>query len=310
MTRALAAAAVLAAMTALAAALAACGPPAITVIGRPGLGDGEFRDPRGLAAGPHGLAVVDRSGRVQLFDAAGSFRGKFAVVAGDVRRGLPTGLAWTADGNLAVAHAHEGRVAVFTPEGAPAGGFGSYGAQPGQFIQPQRIAFDAEGRFVVSEFGFDRTNRVQVLRGDGTVVRVVGGRDPSLGGLTRAMGAVPCADGGLIVADQSAGLLRYGPEGRFEGRFTRDPPPEGSLTQGVCADASGDVFVADLGLHLVRRYTRDGEARGVFGGPGKEPGRFLEPWDVAWFDGRLYVADMGNHRVVRFDPERVAWRRP
>lgn len=305
--------AVAAACVALAAVLAAapgCFGPAIEVIGRPGLGDGEFRDPRGLAVSEHGLAVVDRSGRLQVLELDGRFRSRFAVVPGDVRRGLPTGLAWLPDGNLAVAHSHESRIALFSPAGADLGGFGGYGVEPGRFLQPQRVALDLDGNFLVSEYGFDRTNRVQVLRPDGSPVRVLGGRDPSLGGLTRAMGALPLPDGRTLVADQSAGLLLFGRDGAFLGPFAREPAPEGSLSQGLCRDDEGRVYVADLGLHCVRRYAADGTPRGVFGGPGAEPGKFREPWDVAWGSGRLYVADTGNHRVQRIDPERVEWRQP
>ena len=291
-------------------AVSACTRPAILVLGRAGLGDGEFRDPRGLAVGEQGLAVVDRSGRVQVFDLDGRFRSKFDVVPGNVRRGLPTGLAWMPDGTLAVAHSHESRVALFSTDGRDLGGFGGYGAEPGKFIQPQRIALDGEGNFLVSEFGFDRTNRVQVLRRDGTPVRVLGGRAPELGGMTRAMGALPLPDGSTLVADQSAGLLSFGRDGAFLGRFSKEPDPPGALTQGVCRDDRGDVYVADLGLHCVRRYAADGTPLGSFGRPGVEPGEFHDPWDVAWGEGRLYVADTGNHRVQCVDPDRVAWVRP
>jgi len=304
------AAAGIAAAAVAAVAVPACSRPAIVVLGRPGLGDGEFRDPRGLAVSSHGIAVVDRSGRIQVFDGEGRFRTKFAVVEGDVRRGLPTGLMWRDDGTLAVAHSHESRVVFFALDGRVLGGFGEYGVEPGKFLQPQRIAQDRSGNWLVSEFGFDLTNRVQVLAPDGAPLRTLGGRAPEKGGLTRAMGAVALDDGRTLVADQTAGLLLYGTDGAFLGPFAREPDPEGALSQGVCRAPGGDVYVADLGLHAVRRYDADGTLRGVFGTAGAEPGQFREPWDVAWGDGALYVADKGNHRLQRIDPERVEWRRP
>lgn len=290
--------------------LTSCGGPAIVSIGRPGTGDGEFRDPRGIAVSDRGLAVLDRTGRLQLFDLDGTFRRSLTIVPGEVRRGLPTGVLWLPDGDLAVAHTHQSRIVVFSPDGAERRCFGEYGVRPGQFLYPQRIALDADGDFVISEYGFDLTNRVQIVRPDGTSVRVLGGGTQGDGGLGRPMGALPLGDGRTLVADEFAGLVVFGADGKATGRFG-PPVEEGVLPRGVCRGGDGDVYVAVGGArHEVRRYAADGTLRGAFGEFGDAPLRFREPWDVAWFGGRVYVADMGNHRVARIDPEAVTWRAP
>lgn len=300
----------------------------IESIGRPGTGDGEFRDPRGIAVSDRGLAVLDRTGRMQIFDPRGAWVRSFAVVPGDVRRGMPTGAAWLPDGTIAVAHTHESRIVVFSETGAVVRSFGEYGTAPGQFLYPQRIALDAAGNFVVAEYGFERTNRVQVLRPDGTVVRAFGDGTEAGGGLGRPMGAVPLPDGRILVADQKAGLVAFTADGQPLGRFG-PPLAEGALVRGVCIADDGDVYVVDGGRSELLRLAPDGSIRGILGSPvattadpadpeGAEPGAsvgastgpFREPWDVAWHRGRVYVADMGNHRVARIDPEAVHWRRP
>ncbi|MCE9638157.1 MAG: hypothetical protein K8T90_20840 [Planctomycetes bacterium] len=287
-----------------------CGGPGVVSIGRPGTGDGEFRDPRGVAVSDSGIAVLDRTGRLQVFGLDGVFRRSIVVVPGDVRRGLPTGVTWLPDGDLAIAHTHQSRIVVLSPEGVQRRTFGEYGVAPGQFLYPQRIVQDADGNFVVSEYGFDKTNRVQVLRSDGAPLRVLGGGTAGEGGLGRAMGALPLADGRVLVADEFAGMVLFAKDGHSLGRFGPELP-EGALPRGVCRGADGDVYVAIGGaLHEVRRFSPEGALRGAFGEFGDAPERFREPWDVAWHAGRLYLADMGNHRIARIDPEAVAWRRP
>jgi len=90
------------AIVVLGASLAACAPEPPYVIGRPGVGDGEFRSPRGIAVSDHGLAVLDRTGRMHVLELDGSPRHVRTIVPGDVRRGLPIGLVWLPDGRLAV----------------------------------------------------------------------------------------------------------------------------------------------------------------------------------------------------------------
>ena len=77
------------------------------------------------------------------------------------------------------------------------------------------------------------------------------------------------------------------------------------------ADTNGDdLYVADGAKARILRYGADGSFRGAFGALGPPPEGFRQPWDVAWFDGRLYVADMGNQRIARFDPDAVPWSHP
>jgi len=86
--------------------------------------------------------------------------------------------------------------------------------------------------------------------------------------------------------------------------------------QGICVDpATGKVFVADHFNHRVLRYasadslTNGAAAEAVLGQsaflmstPDASATAMREPFDVAIDpDGNLWVADMGNHRVLRFD---------
>jgi DNA-binding beta-propeller fold protein YncE len=298
------------ALWALAGATGACGPP-VRVIGRAGVSqDGDFRQPRALAVSAEGLVVIDRTGRLQIFDLEGGFLSSFTVVPGEVRRGLPVGVAWLPDGGLAVADTHGGRVRLLDRDGTLRRAYGGYGVEPGQFLYPQRVALDGEGNLVVTDHGLGKTNRVQVIAPDGRALRVFGGPRPEDGGLRRPMGIALLPDGGVYVADESAGIVHFDSEGRCLGPAPGWPADTGALLRGLCRTPDGTLYATDLEGDRLLRLDADGRPTGVFGEPGEDPGQFRQPWDVVWHDGYLYVADTGNHRVQRIDLSRARWGKP
>jgi DNA-binding beta-propeller fold protein YncE len=121
---------------------------------------------------------------------------------------------------------------------------------------------------------------------------------------------VPRDDGSIVVADQKEGLVVFDATGRCAGPFGECGPRPGVLLYGLCRAADGTYYASDIGKDRLLHVSADGRLLGSFGHTGVGPGEFLEPWDVSWNAGRLYVADKGNHRVQRIDPERVNWEAP
>ena len=160
------------------------------------------------------------------------------------------------------------------------GEFGDGGTAPGQFWWPSGLACDAGDRLYVTD---EALNRVTIFGADG-------------------------------------GLLGYwGEAGAAPGQLHRP--------SGVAVDGGGHLLIADSGNHRVQRFTADGRLLQVIGKPdgspggrsgndaggnpgnsavgkpgsgqaGNGPGEFSFPWGVAVdAEGRIYVADWGNHRV-------------
>jgi DNA-binding beta-propeller fold protein YncE len=95
------------------------------------------------------------------------------------------------------------------------------------------------------------------------------------------------------------GFGTYGKFGSGEGQLW-DP-------KGICANANGDVYVADSKNDRIVKLFCDGKnltfvkALGDFG---IHPGKFDGPHDVAVdTDGKIYVADTGNDRIQVFTHE-------
>ena len=79
------------------------------------------------------------------------------------------------------------------------------------------------------------------------------------------------------------------------------------IPHGLTLDPENNIWVTDVGLHQVFKFSRDGKlllTLGVAGRAGDDAAHFDGPTDVAVAtDGAIYVADgYGNARVVKFSP--------
>ncbi len=80
------------------------------------------------------------------------------------------------------------------------------------------------------------------------------------------------------------------------------------VPHGLRIDRAGHVWTTDNGNHVLRKFSRDGEllaTLGTVGEPGASgTGAFRAPDDLV-FDsqGTIYVADSGNARIAKLDPQ-------
>ncbi len=294
----------------LLSALPACGEgdetglSGVLVVGGPGRSAGRFVTPRGVSVDAGVVWVVDRSGRVQTLDLEGRPTGERVLVDGV--RGFPIGVV-ARGGGAVVCDTHGSRLLRLARDEASSGPevVGTIGDG---FAAPQRAAIDAAGRLFVTEFGEGEENRVRVFAPDGSEVRSFGGFGHAPGRFTRPMGVVVVGDE-VFVTDVRDRVVVYGTDGGFRREFGVSGDAVGALDYpyGICA--IGEVlYVCEYGNHRLQRFDLAGRSLGVFGGPGAEAGRFHGPWDVAADgDGRLWICDAGNHRLVVVDPAAVRW---
>jgi len=136
------------------------------------------------------------------------------------------------------------------------------------------------------------------------------GDEEGNGQLIKPIGLDVDAAGNLYVADIGAkAIMVYGPDRQFVRRIGSDK--WFSRLSSVSVDPSGArVYAVDLGgvtseQHLVRVFDAvSGAHLQDIGKRGSGPGEFNLPRDMAiGKDGRLYVVDGGNFRVVVFDRE-------
>jgi hypothetical protein len=291
--------------------LSACEDATPLVIGRAGSGDGEFDTPRGIAASGGRVAVVDRSGRCQVFGSDGVFQRSIAVMPPDARRGFPLGVMLEPGGWLWVVHTHDASLVHYDPDGKEESRWGSNGVKAGELGQPQR-AIVCGGEVLVSDFGYEPCRRIQQFTTGGVYRRGIGG--PGTEAVyQRPMGMAVDEAGVLWVADAAGKLFRFRTKDwRFLGAVGSEGAGAGQTQwpTGVAAWPGGGVVVCEAGNHRLQRFDADGKSLGVFGRNGTAPGEFRTPYDLAVDPPWLFVADTDNHRLQRFRLAAIPWKAP
>ncbi len=219
----------------------------------------------------------------------------------------PNVVAVGEDGTVYVSDFGNDRIVQLDADGAVVGGFGARGLGTGQLWRVYALAVDHDGSLLVANRRPDDQtssdgNTWEVKRFlDGAQVEVL----PFRGHFTSTSHTIHSmdvlADGSLLVANPAGGELfllyaRGSYQGAFGGVLRSDAAPH-------AVDVQGDVaWVVDQRAHRIERVGHDGERS--FPLSYGEPGPLSFPSAVAVCPDRwVAVADLGNHRVQRFDLE-------
>lgn len=277
------------------------------VWGKRGFGEGRFQKARAITISPNDqLYIVDKMGRIQVFDADGRYLRGWNTPA--ITQGKPTGLGWSKDDRLLVADTHYFRMLVYTPQGELESDRtigGQLGSQPGQFAFVTDVAQDHRGHFLIGEYG--QNDRIQEFDSDGGFLRQWGVQGNLPGQFSRPQGLAVDSAGHLWVADACNHRVQVfdlsGPKVQLLRIWGSQGDQAGQLhtPYAVLIDRDDTVLICEYGNHRVQRFSVDGKSLEMLGGHGRGPGSFLHPWGIALdSQRRLHVLDTENFRVQRF----------
>lgn len=214
--------------------------------------------------------------------------------------------------------------AAKSPE--PLARFGTYGQGPGQFIYLTDVALLAANdgtrveRLYVSEYGgndrisiFEPPSDITASGGEYRFIRSFGrfgsGSDSTDIQFNRPQSMViDSVNRELIVTDSCNHRIgRFTLDGELiawiGGPATADDAPGSFMyPYGITLLGDGTAMIAEFGNNRVQRIRlSDGSSLGVFGGPGREPGRLATPWAVSIVGDEAFVLDSGNNRIQVFE---------
>jgi sugar lactone lactonase YvrE len=201
-----------------------------------------------------------------------------------------------------------------------------------EFDLPVGIASDAAGNFYIGDTQNNRVRKIDMAAGIVTTAVGSGEYGVSADGTDRLearflriarlavdrRGNIYIADSPaqkIIVVDAETGRIRTFAGTGLEG-YSGDGGPataaQLSYPEGVAVDPSGDVYWCDVGSHRVRRVTTATGIITTVAGAGEkgvsaadEPAATSHLWSPGRLafdhDGSLYIADIGNERVLRLD---------
>ena len=186
-----------------------------------------------------------------------------------------------------VAEEYGHRIHMLTTGGEFIGTFGEEGSGIGQFDQPYDVKISPDGRVYVADCG---NNRVQVFHPDWTISHVIYSSSVADGNRFSLPDAIAFdLSGDVHVTSILFPVPVFTPTGKFLRCYGRS---ELSNPDGIAIDPSGHSLVTNSNTLSV--YDPSGSLVHSIGGLDHPRGVSISP------DGSVWVADAGNHRLVKF----------
>jgi tripartite motif-containing protein 71 len=283
-------------------------------IGQYGTGDGQFKDPQGIAVSPDGskLYVADTyNNRIQIFNTNdNSFQGKFGSSSQQSGGFLnPYQTALSKDNTkLYVADSANHRIQIFnTSDNSYVGEFGSLGSATGQFSTPYALTVSPDGtKLYVAD---SANHRIQIFNtSDNSFVSSLGVTGSGNGQFSNPYGVTFSEDGSkFYVVDLSNNRIQIfnTSDNSYVGKFGSAGAGDGQLsTPRAILISGGKIFVSDTGNNRVQVFdAADNTYLGQFGGIGSANGQLSNPRGLATSpDGStIYVTERDNNRIQAFN---------
>ncbi len=198
-------------------------------------------------------------------------------------------------------------------------------AESAQLSGPAGLTFDSSGNLFVADSGSDRVRKISTrgiittVAGNGGLNGPLGDGGPAIGATIASPAAVAVdAFGSLLISERSSGRVRkVSPDGiisTIAGGGTISPGDGGPATSArlldptsLSIDGAGNLFIADLTDHRVRKVSTDGTISTVAGtgvqgfsgdGGAAAEAQLSSPRGVMVdASGNVFIADSGNYRV-------------
>jgi streptogramin lyase len=230
---------------------------------------------------------VSSSSPVMKFDSNGNLLSTTGGFVGSERGYLasdPGGDIWVSQGGVPSSGT---LIKRFTRNGTLVCEFGNFGGALGEFSTPNSFDFNSTGAFFIIDGHLD-VHSTNILKFLACNLNPAPTASPTF---TATFTATP-------MPSSCSGCAG------FVSQFNSGVSPSIALNgRGLTVDRTGNIYVTDYNLAIVRKFLPDGTPSTWSdpGGPGTGNGQFQGPLGIhADTYGNIYVADAGNKRIQKF----------
>lgn len=168
--------------------------------------------------------------------------------------------------------------------------WGEYGSEPGQFLSPRGITFDATGNVYVAD---TFNHRVQKFDNTGMFLTQWGSEGSGEGQFFRPESIALDPRGKVYVGDGRGRLQKFTSDGVFLNEWD-------GYGRSLAVDENGYLFV--VSGNYVLKYQIDGTLVAQWGGRGWGDGMFVFAGGIAVDrDGNVFVTDRDDNKIQKFD---------
>lgn len=218
----------------------------------------------------------------------------------------PQGLAFSAEKGILVSDTGNNRIQIFTAEGEVAAAFGEkagmFGSssKEGRLSDPAGVAVNEKGTLYVAD---TRNARIQAFNPDGIFLFSIG---PKLGSymLKEPVSVQWDPAGYLYFLDRSVKkIFKVEPSGKLVSAWGRPGPGIQELEDPVAMayDGRNYIYVLDRKAARLKLYDIYGNWVTNFFAKGKGEKELYDPAGVGFADGKVFISDPGNSKVLAFE---------
>ena len=188
-----------------------------------------------------------------------------------------------------IAEQGKNRIHKLTTGGEFLGTFGQKGSDVGQFNGPYGINISPEGKVYVAD---TENSRIQVFHSDWTLSRIIDGKVSGDGKFSRPLSVAFDISGDVHVTGiDSNSVTVFTPSGQFVCKYDQTHLKS---PIGIAIDSAGYSLVLNWGSHSLSIYDPSGRFIHSIEGFSFPYGVSISP------DGSVWVADMGNNKLVKY----------
>ncbi len=262
------------------------------------LRDGQLSTPFGVSVNPSNgeIIILDIDPlRIQTFDKTGKFLSGFTLNSPYAYKSLSQ--ACGPDGSIFVVDLENNLVHKYDRLGNFLLSFGGSGVDPGKFQSPTFVAAGRDGKVYVSD---DEKATIQIFTSDGDLIKEFGRKGTGPGELKRPYGLAFDNARQIYVVDRSLKRVQiFDSEGIF--KMAISVPGVSELYSVAVSRSGSTIYVIDPAGpvdHYGTILDKEGNALEKFGASGYGELQLRSPRGMVLNDdGRLIIAEWGNHRV-------------